>query len=356
MTTGVVNKSKLSDLQYQTARLREALSGAGAFLAAAHRPDPLPALRDLAGDWLRAEEVELAVPAGPEPHAAPDPCRISGPVLIGRRPIGRIAATRGVPFDETDRALLAALGQMIGGALEHATLQGQLDQYSSQAQANADTLDQLLAFGRAVVSGGVDPQALALQIATQVPAMVGGERASVLLLPPDRPDEPVLALSNGFIASSERARQVCEHGLAGMVMREQAPLIIDETDTDRRWLGLQLRSSDLTTRCAMTAPLTWGGVSIGALTVTTTQSRLFNTTHLNLLELVGCHAALAIHASWLETRLGQHAAQTYVIAAELDAAIAAAEQGDLGALARARAATEQLRQLARAAMAQVRAG
>lgn len=346
VSVSTANKTHIVNLQQQAARLRDALADAGSFLAAAHRPDPLPALRDLACDWLRAEQVSLDVPAGAEPVCADDSYQVSGPVLIGRRPVGRIVARRRMPFDEDDRAMLAALSQLIGGALEHSSLQSQLDQFASQAKASANTLDQLLSLGRSIVSGAGDPIALALQLAAQIPAMVDGERASVLLVPPEHPGQPVLVLSNGHTSTPERAREVCANGLAGMVMREQAPLIIDETDTDRRWLGLKLSNSDMATRCAMTVPLIWRGVSIGALTVTTTRSRVFNTTHLNLLELVACHTALAFHAAWHEPHHSQPTDTVDAVAAELDAALAAAASGDLNALACARAAAEQLRQLA----------
>lgn len=346
MSTGAIPSPQLVTLERRAARLRDALAGTGAFLAAARRADPLPALRDLAGDWLNAEEVELVVPAGTGPLRSEDPCRICGPIVIGRRTVGRLEARRRRPFDEDDNALVVALGQIIGGALEHATLQGQLDQYAGQAQANADTLDQLLAFGRTVVSGAATPHALALQIATQTPEMVGGERASVLLLPPDTPGQPVLVLSSGQTSTPERAREVREHGIAGIVLHERAPLIIDETDTDRRWLGLKLSRDDTRTRCAMAAPLLWGEQAIGVLTVTTTHSRVFHTAHLNLLELVACHAALAIHGANLEASLEQRSAQLERLAGELDAALRAAS-GDPLALAAARAIGARLRELAR---------
>lgn len=304
MTALAADRKQLSSLQRRAERLRQALAGAGAFLAAARRPDPLPALRDLAGDWLYAEEVTILVPAGTAPLASDDPCLLCGPVTIGRRTVGRIEARRTRPFDEDDRALAIALGQLIGGALEHATLHGQLDQLAQQAQAHAATLDGLLALGRALgaesaaVAG--EPRAIALQLAAQLPALVGGERASTLLLSPGQSAQPELLLSDGSAATPERAREVLEHGLAGLVLRDGAPVIIDETDTDRRWLGLQLSRNDTRTRCAMTAPLRWGGVALGALTVTTTRSRLFNSAHLSLLELVAGHASLALYAAGLE--------------------------------------------------------
>lgn len=224
--------------------------------------------------------------------------------MIGRRVVGRIAAQRShPPFDEDDRALAQALGPLIGAVLEQSSLQSLMEQYAHQAQANADTLDLLLTFGRRVVSATADPLQLALQLATQVPSMVGGERASLLLIPPDAPDEPILVLSNGTVSSAERAREVRDNGLAGLVLRERAPMIIDETDTDRRWLALKLREADSPTRCAMAVPLRWGERLLGALTVTTTQTHLFDTPQLNLLELAACHISLAVQAANLESRL-----------------------------------------------------
>lgn len=317
----------------QLTRLREALAGCGAFLTAGRQADPLPVLQDLASDWLRAEAVEIIVPAGSSLLDPGEPERICGPVLIGRRVIGRIEARRSWPFDADDRALLQPLGQLIGAALEHTMLQGQIEQYAHAARTHEATLDQLLAFGRAVVQGASDPQALALAIAKEVPAMVGGERASVLLLPPECPDQPLLALSNGHTTSPERAREVAEHGLAGMVLRARAPLIIDETDTDQRWLGLKHGRGDAPTRCAMAVPLLWGTRALGALTVTTTHSRRFNPAQLNLLELVACHVALAMQAANLQQRLVATATHLDALACDLETALERARAGDRTALA-----------------------
>jgi GAF domain-containing protein len=344
MTTSTIPlPSQITLLQGRIARLREALGSGGDFFAAARRADPLPGLQDLAGDWLRAEEIAVSVPAGTGPLQSDDPRRLCAPILIGRRVVGRIEAQRGKPFDEDDRALSHALGQIIGAALEQSMLQGQVEQLAGEARANADTLERLLGCGRAIVSATARPASLAGQIAKLLPEMVGGERASVLLLPRCGEEHPVLLLSNGFSTSVERAREVAEHGLAGMVLRDRAPLIIDETDTDRRWVGLRLSQSDERTRCAMAAPLIWGERTIGALTVTTTQSRLFNTAQLNLLELVACQVSIAIHAAHLEAQLGLLARRLDGLASILEAALQETARGDLSALERAQLVVAQLR-------------
>jgi GAF domain-containing protein len=325
--------TQLVAAQRRAARLRNALTTVGAFFATARQSDPLPMLRDLCGEWLLADKVEIIVPAGTGSLRSHAPTVLVGPITIGRRVVGRIEVTRATPpFDSDDRELLTALGQIVGAVLEQSSLQGQLDQYLNQARAHADTLDQLLQFGRLVVSATADPLHLGLQLATQVPAMVGGERASLLLIPLDNEESPMLLLSNGHVTTPERAREVREHGFAGLVLREGQPLIIDETEADRRWLSLRTREIDAPTRCAMAAPLRWGTRLLGAIIVTTTHSRRFDSSHLNLLELVACHISLAIYAADLETRRKRSVKLLGEIETQARTAFERARAGDLQAL------------------------
>ncbi|MEF3273365.1 MAG: GAF domain-containing protein [Chloroflexus sp.] len=341
--------TQLVAAQRRAARLRNALMMVGSFFATARQPDPLPMLRDLCSEWLLADKVDIIIPAGTGSLQSHAPTMLVGPITIGQRMIGRIEVTRTTPpFDSDDRELLTALGQIIGTVLEQASLQGQLEQYLNQARAHADTLDQLLQFGRLVISATTDPFHLGLQLATQVPAMVGGERASLLLIPLDNEQAPMLLLSNGHVSTPERAREVREHGFAGLVLREGHPLIIDETEADRRWLSLRVREVDAPTRCAMAAPLRWGQRLLGALTVTTTQSRRFNSSHLNLLELVACHISLAIYAADLETRRKQNAKRLSEIEANIRAVLAAARTGDAQAFAKLEQELIRLRELQQA--------
>jgi GAF domain-containing protein len=114
---------------------------------------------------------------------------------------------------------------------------------------------------------------------------------------------PMLILSNGTVSSPERAIAVRDNGLAGLVLRERRPLIIDETDTDRRWFSLSAHEYDAPTRCAMAVPLSWGDTVLGVLTVTTTQTHLFDTPQLNLLDLIASHVALALHSALIQVHI-----------------------------------------------------
>jgi GAF domain-containing protein len=290
-------------LQDSVTRLRHILAQLPELFHAAAHEDPLPAMQRLAADLLEADSLQILIPAGLERGHTAELGRISVPVLLGGRPTGRMDAHRAYPFDDDDRAVARAIGQMVGMVLEQSAAYSQLNQYRDQVQANDDTLDQLLSFARHIVSGTANQRELAVRLATQVLHMVGGERASILLFPLDQPEQPVLIFHTGVVASPERAIAVRDQGLAGVVLRERRPLIIDETDTDRRWLSLGHHEVPAATRCAMAVPLLWGERIVGVLTVTTTRSRLFNTPQLNLLELVACHVSLALRSAELEERL-----------------------------------------------------
>lgn len=335
----------------QETRWRELLAGIEAFLAAGRQANPLPLLQDLASDWLRAEHVKILIPAGSGPIEPPDPCVLHGSVMIGRRVIGRIEAQRGWPFGAEERALLVPLGRLIGAALERNMLQNQVDQYEHTVSTYAEMLEHLLNFDRREDHVS-DPQAIAIRVATQLPAMIGSDRASVLLIGPECPSQPLLALSNGTLASPERACEVAQHGLAGVVLRERIPLIIDETDTDRRWLSLKLDTSDTRTRCAMAAPLLYRGQVLGVLTATTTRSRAFHTTHLSLMELLAHHVAMDLQVAYLQRRLATVTAHLDTLARELEIALALNGSGNGTDRTRLEAVAAQLR----AEQASLRAG
>ncbi len=293
--------TQIKTLQQSVARLRQFLNYIELFVETARESDPLPSLHDLASDLLPSDAIQIRVPANADDLPQNEPLFLSRAITAGGRVVGRIDARRADEFASDDRILASAIAQMIGAVLEQSSLYSQFEQYRSQAQANTDTIERLLTFNREISGDLQEPQQLALALATRVPAMVGGERASLLLTPFGQAKEPVLALSIGELLPTERALAVSDQGLAGLVLRERRPLIIDETDTDRRWLSLSEREHDTPTRCAMAAPVVWGERVLGALTVTTTETHLFDTPQLNLLELIAHHVALALYSANVTT-------------------------------------------------------
>lgn len=293
--------TQINTLVDQNARLHQALNQFGLFFEAAHERDPLPLLRELTCELFQADDLQIDIPAGRYHPSDEDSHILTQSIALSGRTVGRFTARRARPFDTQDHELAFVVGQVLGIVLEQLSLYSQVEQYQQQAQANADTLDRLLVFKRQVVSNLGSPEQIALTLAALIPDMIGCERASLLLTSMNKPNMPQLVLSNGTVASSARARTVHEEGLAGLVFRERRPLIIDETDTDRRWMSLEQYGSP--TRCAMAAPLIWGDQILGVLTVTTTRSRLFNTSHLNLLELIAHNISLALYSANFKARI-----------------------------------------------------
>lgn len=283
--------------------LRELLTNISQFFDAAHEDDPLPLLQQLSCDLLRTNNVQIRIPTGSAYAEHDDPCRLTQSLIINGQRIGRLDAYRTLPFTPDERALAFLIGQLISVVLEQTVLHSQLNQYHRQNRATVNTLEQLLEFMQDIVTSTTDWWQVAVSLTMRVPGIVGGQRASLLIIPTCQPDVPHLVLSNGMSVSPERARAVRDSGLAGLVLRECRPLIIDETQTDQRWLSLGLASYETPSRCAMAVPLIWGKRILGVLTVTTSHSRLFDTSHLNLLELIGHNIALALHNLTLEDRL-----------------------------------------------------
>ncbi len=285
------------------ARLHYILENLGLFFEAVHEHDPLPLLCDLTAELLDTHDVEIAIPSGISVSHGSDAYLLGQAIAIKGQPIGRLVVRRATPFSSEERALAFMIAQLVGVVVEQNSLQGQIVQYHQQVQANTETLDQLLNLKRQIVSGHLNPQEVSMRLTTHVQVMVGGERASLLIVSNDNCDSPQLFLSDGTVATTERACEVRDHGLAGMVLRERRPLIIDETDTDQRWVSMSLDTYEAPSRCAMAVPLIWGDKILGVLTVTTTRSHLFGTLHLGLLELIGHNVALALRSVSLHTRM-----------------------------------------------------
>lgn len=327
----------IESLQGKIKRYHRFLAAFSSLLAVAGQSDPIPGLKEIAAHLLQADEVDIIVPAGLTQVPQGVIHYLERPVPIGGRPLGSLRAWRSYPFDEDDLAMATCIGQIAGDVFERAALQSRVDEQQYAAEAYAATCDQLLAFGQYLNNGNNTPLQAAVELAIRVPEMVGADRASLLLLGLDGKDEPLLILSNGSISSTARAIMVRDQGLAGMVLRENRSIIIDQTDTDQRWLALNTRDSGAPTRCAMAVPLNWAGSTLGVLTVTTTRSNVFGTSHLSLLELASSYVALALRHAEMHSAWRSYSQHVATIQAQIDTALEQArlhmQAGDFDRLA-----------------------
>jgi hypothetical protein len=308
-------------LQGKLKRYHRFLAAFSSLLAVSGQSDPIPGLKEIAAHLLQADEVEIVVPSGLAPAPQGVLHYLERPVPIGGRPLGSLRAWRSHPFDEDDLAMATCIGQIAGDVFERVALQSRVDEQQYAAEAYAATCEQLLAFGRYLNSSNSTPLQAAVELAIRVPEMVGADRASLLLLGLDGQDEPLLILSNGNIAPIARAIMVRDQGLAGLVLRESRSLIIDQTDTDHRWLALNTRDSGAPTRCAMAVPLNWADSPLGVLTVTTTRSNVFGTSHLSLLELTGSYVALALRHAEMHDAWRHYNRHVATVQAQIDTAL-----------------------------------
>lgn len=127
------------------------------------------------------------------------------------------------------------------------------------------------------VSGPLMLKSMLLQIVQQANTMTGAEESSIFILDEQgRVVESILA--RGAVLREQRNTligEVLKQGLAGWVMQHQKLGLIDDTETDDRWVNLP--GQPYTTRSAMCLPLMKGRHMMGMLTLTHSQPRHFNT-------------------------------------------------------------------------------
>ena len=127
------------------------------------------------------------------------------------------------------------------------------------------------------VSGPLMLKSMLLQIVQQTNQLTGAEESSIFIL--DEHGQVIESiLARGAVLREQRNTligEVLKQGLAGWVMQHQKVGLIDDTETDERWVNLP--GQPYTTRSALCLPLMKGRQILGVLTLTHSQPRHFNT-------------------------------------------------------------------------------
>ncbi len=127
------------------------------------------------------------------------------------------------------------------------------------------------------VSGPLMLKSMLLQIVQQANNLTGAEESSIFILnEQNQVIESILA--RGTVLREQRNTligEVLKQGLAGWVMQHQKVGLIEDAETDNRWINLP--GQPYTTRSAMCLPLMKGRQVLGLLTLTHSQPRHFNT-------------------------------------------------------------------------------
>lgn len=117
---------------------------------------------------------------------------------------------------------------------------------------------------------------------------VGAVRASIILLTSDQPrlfsntrNRPTLSLG-----------EILNQGVAGWVLRERTPLIIDDTREDARWIAITAQQRAV--RSVAAVPIVREGRALAAITLVHHTPGYFTTEHLELLNVVAAQSAIAL--------------------------------------------------------------
>jgi len=129
----------------------------------------------------------------------------------------------------------------------------------------------------------------------------GSEAASILLY--DEPNQRLhFQAATNMGAESLRGVSVPTDSLAGWVAINRAPVVVPDVNQDKRWFGdIKSKSSGFITRSLVALPLVARDRLIGVLEVLNKIEDLYDQSDLELLQVLGAQAALAIE----QTRLYQ---------------------------------------------------
>jgi adenylate cyclase len=134
----------------------------------------------------------------------------------------------------------------------------------------------------------LDLDRLLTQFLNRLADAVGAVRSSILVLTGDQPR----LFSSTRNRSTISLNAILDQGVAGWVIRERKPLIIDDTREDMRWIALNAQQRAV--RSVAAVPLVREGRALAAITLVHHTPGYFNQDHLELLNAVAAQSAVAL--------------------------------------------------------------
>lgn len=123
---------------------------------------------------------------------------------------------------------------------------------------------------------------------------VGAVRASIILL---NSDEQMICYSSSRNPATPLLSDILRQGVAGWVLRQQEPLIIDDTRDDPRWLANTSYHYNVRSVAAM--PVLREGRALAVITLVHHTPRYFHAQHVELLSSVAAQSAVALESAQL---------------------------------------------------------
>jgi len=208
-------------------------------------------------------------------------------------------------FGITDRRLLSALANQAAGAIERTRLHQDLQQRAEELA--------LLYTATQVLAATLNLEEVLLHVLEETKKLLGAEAASVLLYDPEE-SQLVFTASVGTASDGLMGmRMPADAGIAGWVLREGKPLLVQDAQADPRFYAHIDAATGLTTRSLLAVPLVYRTRKIGVLEVVDERPGVFDERHLSLLTALASSAAIAIENAQLHEGTARLLAEARVL-------------------------------------------
>lgn len=148
----------------------------------------------------------------------------------------------------------------------------------------------------------LDLRAVLPRVLTLSVENVGAERGTLIVLDErEKPVDAAIVVEGQLIPhTSSQLQATLDQGLAGWVLRQREPALLQDTSKDERWLRRadddRLRTGP---KSAICIPVKTSERLVGVLTLVHSAPNFFNSDHLNLLQAIADQAGVAIYNALL---------------------------------------------------------
>ncbi len=186
----------------------------------------------------------------------------------------------------------------------------------SDESTKAHQLREIVTFS-SLVTSSLDPREVRRRAVEASTRLVGAERASLLLIE-GRGKRLYFEVALGEDSDKlERVRLVPGQGIAGMVAADRTPLIVNDVQSDPRYLKDIDASTGFVTRSMICVPVACRGQLLGVLQVINKSGGDFDGDDLAVVSALGNQIAIGLENARLHERLRRSFIEMWVYAAML---------------------------------------
>ncbi|MBN1483433.1 MAG: GAF domain-containing protein [Chloroflexia bacterium] len=190
------------------------------------------------------------------------------------------------PYSEREVTFCQLLANNAGLAIENARLY-------EQARQERDAVELLYQVGRAL-SAAIDMEQVLPRVLAQAVEKTGAYQGSIVVLDLLGNPRHHILVREDLSPSMVRMMimEILRRGLAGWVVQNRQPALLEDTSEDPRWIELPDTLKGI--QSALAVPLMRGEVLVGVLTLVHREKSYFGNKHLELITSVANQAAIAI--------------------------------------------------------------